>query len=88
MRSPDGASQLACAGAPSWTFDDAYVVEATRDGDAWRFYELAAQPGDHPCLRATPRRHLDEATAEQIGDHLVLVWRGKRRQVLYRSEAP
>jgi len=84
VRSPDGVARIACAGAPSWTFDDAYVVEATRDGDRWHLYELAAQPGDHPCLRATPRRHLDEATAEQIGDHLVLVWRGKRRQVLYR----
>jgi len=88
VRSPDGVSPIACASAPSWTFDDAYVVEATREGEGWHLYELAATPGDHPCLRATPRRHLDEATAEQIGDHLVLVWRGKRRQVLYRYEAP
>ncbi len=85
VRSPDGAARIACAGGPSWTFDDAYVLDATRDGERWRFHELAAQPGDHPCLRATPRRHLDEATAEQVGDHLVLTWRGKRRQVLYRG---
>jgi hypothetical protein len=88
VRAPDGASTIACAGAPSWTFDDAYVLEATREreggGEGWHFFELAAQPGGHPCLRATPTRHLDEATAEQIGDHLVLTWRGKRRQVLYR----
>ncbi|HWO17414.1 MAG TPA: hypothetical protein VNO30_01515 [Kofleriaceae bacterium] len=109
VRSPDGAAKLACAGAPSWTFDDAYVVELSRDRDAsgssggssssggsgsggssgggWHLFEIAAQPGAHPCLRATPRRHLDEATVEQIGDHLVLVWRGKRRQVLYRDDA-
>lgn len=85
VRTPDGA-RIACANAPSWTFDDAYVLDAQREGDRWRFHELAADPGDHPCLRATPRRHLDEALAEQIGDHLVLVWRGKRRQVLYRPE--
>jgi hypothetical protein len=84
VRSPDGAAKIACAGAPSWTFDDAYVLDAARDGERWRLRELAAAPGDHPCLRPTPRRHLDEATAEQVGDHLVLIWRGKRRQVLYR----
>jgi hypothetical protein len=86
VRSPDGAARIACANAPSWTFDDAYVVEATRDGERWRLHELAATPGDHPCLRPTPQRHLDQATAEQIGDHLVLTWRGKRRQVLHRPE--
>jgi hypothetical protein len=30
---------------------------------------------------------MDEATAEQLGSYLVLEWRGKRRQVLYRPEA-
>jgi hypothetical protein len=87
VRSPDGAAKIACAGAPSWAFDDAYVVELTRDrdGGGWHLYEIADQSGDHPCLRSTPRRHLDEATVEQIGEHLVLVWRGKRRQVLYRD---
>ena len=63
--------------------------------------ELVAAPGDdvvavvahrlssltlNPCLRATARRTLDEATAEQIGDFLVLEWRGKRREILYRPE--
>lgn len=87
VRSPDGAAKLPCAGAPSWTFDDAYVVELTRDpGGGWHLFEVAAQPGGHPCLRATPGRHLDEAVVEQVGEHLVLVWRGKRRQVLYRED--
>lgn len=85
VRAPDGTSPIACAGAPSWTFDDAYVLEGMREEEHWHFHELAAQPGDHPCLRGTPGRHLDEATAEQIGDALVLEWRGKRRQVLYRA---
>jgi hypothetical protein len=83
-RSPDG-SPIACAGAPSWAFDDVYVLQGEREEDHWHFRELAVEPGDHPCLRATPKRILDEATAEQIGDFLVLEWRGKRRQVLYRE---
>ena len=85
VRSPDGAA-IACAGAPSWSFDDAYVLDGQREEEHWHFYERAADPAVHPCLQATPRRSLDEATAEQIGDYLVLEWRGKRRQVLYRPE--
>jgi hypothetical protein len=85
VRSPDGKT-LACAGAPSWTFDDAYILDGQREEEHWHFFERATEPGDHPCLRLTPRRALDEATAEQLGDYVVLEWRGKRRQVLYRAE--
>ena len=85
VRSPDGAS-IGCAGGPSWSFDDAYLLEGEREDEHWRFHELATSPGEHPCLQATPRRYLDEATAEQLGDYLVLEWRGKRRQVLYRPD--
>jgi hypothetical protein len=85
VRSPDG-SPIACAGAPSWSFDDAYVLDGQKEEEHWHFYELAVEPGDHPCLRATPKRNLDEATAEQIGEFLVLEWRGKRREILYRPE--
>src|SRR5215510_1427680 len=85
VRSPDG-STIACAGGPTWSFDYAYVLEGEREEEHWHLHELAADPGEHPCLQATPRRSLDEATAEQIGDFLVLEWRGKRRQVLYRPE--
>ncbi len=83
VRSPDD-QPLACAGAPTWSYDDAYVLEGQREEEHWHFIERAADPGDHPCLRLTPRRALDEATAEQLGEHLILEWRGKRRQVLYR----
>lgn len=85
VRNPDG-KPIACANAPSWSFDDAYVMTAQREEEHWHFYEVAVEPGDHPCTRATPRRTLDEATAEQIGDFLVFEWRGKRRQILYRPE--
>ena len=83
VRSPDGRN-LACANAPSYSFDDAFVFDGQREEEHWHFYERAVDPGDHPCVRLTPRRALDEATAEQRGDSLVLEWRGKRRQVLYR----
>lgn len=85
VRSPDG-QPIACANAPSWTFDDAYVLDGQKEEEHWHFYELAVEPGDHPCLHATPKRNLDEATAEQIGDFFVLEWRGKRREILYRAE--
>ena len=52
---PDG-KPIACAGAPSWTFDDAYVLDGQREEEHWHFHELAVEPGDHPCLRATPQR--------------------------------
>jgi hypothetical protein len=83
VRNPDGAP-IPCANAPSWTFDDAYVLDGQKEEEHWHLYERAVEPGDHPCLRTTPRRTIDEATAEQIGQFLVLEWRGKRRQVLYR----
>ncbi len=86
VRSADGKTPIACAGTPSWTFDDAYVLDGQKEEDHWHFHELAVEPGDHPCLRATPRRTLDEATAEQIGDFFILEWRGKRREILYRPE--
>jgi hypothetical protein len=85
VRSPDG-SPLPCANAPSWTFDDTYVLEGQKEEEHWRFVEVGVDPGDHPCLRATPHRNLDEATAEQLGDYLVLEWRGKRHEILYRPE--
>ncbi len=85
VNSSDGKA-IPCAAATSWSFDDAYVFDGQREEEHWHFHELAAEPGDHPCLRATPKRNLDEATAEQLGDYLILEWRGKRRQVVYRPE--
>lgn len=85
VRSPDG-TLIACAGAPQWSFDDAYLLDGEREEEHWHFHERGSDPGGHPCLQATPQRSLDEATAEQLGDFLVLEWRGKRRQVLYRPD--
>lgn len=83
VRSPDG-TPLPCANAPSYTFDDAYVLTGQREEEHWHLTEVADAPGDHPCIAPTPHRTLDEATAEQIGDYFVLEWRGKRREILYR----
>lgn len=85
VRTPDG-SLIPCAHASNWTFDDAYVLTGQREEEHWHFYELSAAPGDHPCLKTTPHRALDEATGEQLGDYLLLEWRGKRKQILYRGE--
>jgi hypothetical protein len=84
-RSPDG-KPIACANAPSWSFDDAYILKGQKEEEHWHFYELAVEPGDHPCTRTTPKRTTDEATAEQIGSYFILEWRGKRRQILYRPD--
>jgi hypothetical protein len=85
VRSPDN-KKIACANAPSWSYDDAYLLRGQKEEEHWHLYEVAADPGDHPCLRATPKRTTDEATAEQIGNYFVLEWRGKRRQILYRPD--
>jgi hypothetical protein len=76
---------IACAGAPSWSFDDTYILDGEREEEHWHFRERAVSAGSHPCLARTERT-TDEATAEQLGDFLVLEWRGKRRQVLARTD--
>ncbi|MCB9565521.1 MAG: hypothetical protein H6708_34480, partial [Kofleriaceae bacterium] len=83
IRSPDGAP-IACAGAPSYSFVDRYVLRGRFDGEVLALEETAVEPGQHPCLAATPSRHLDTLTGELEGADLVLTWRGKRRQVLHR----
>lgn len=60
-------------------------VDDDRAGD-WRLAETAVAPGVHPCL-TSPRRMLDGATFDVVGDALVLTWRGRRRQVLWRPES-
>ena len=86
MRTPDGTADRVRERAELDVRRRVRALAASEEEEHWHFYELAVEPGDHPCLRATPKRALDEATAEQIGDFLVLEWRGKRRQILYRPE--
>lgn len=87
VRSPDD-TPLPCAGAPSYSFTDRYLVRGTRTDDGWRLDETAVTAGDHPCLADTPARTLDGATATLDGDFLILTWRGKRRQVLATAASP
>lgn len=84
LSNPDGAV-IACARAPRWSFTDRYTLKGRLDGDELRLEETAASPGQHPCLAATPDRHLDTGTGTVLGDHLLLTWRGNRRQVLRRN---
>jgi len=79
----DGAT-IACAGSDRWTSTERIAVEIRRDGEILRLREVAVETTPHPCRKASPSRVLDDATAEQIGDSLVLEWRGDRRQVLIR----
>lgn len=88
VRDPRG-EVIACAGAPGYRYVDRYLVRGRRQLDPdergdWRFDEIAVDAGTHPCLAASPTRALDGATADVIGDALVLTWRGARRQVLTR----
>lgn len=84
VQSPDGAP-LPCAGAPAYGFVDRYLVRGVRAEDGWRLEETAVAAGEHPCLAATPSRTLDAGTVTVDGDYLVVIWRGKRRQVLGRA---
>ncbi|HVV83507.1 MAG TPA: hypothetical protein VHE35_10565, partial [Kofleriaceae bacterium] len=85
--SPDG-TVLPCAGADRYQFTDRYQLVGKVTDDGWRLREDSAEAGVHPCLRGTPSRYLDEATAELVGEYLVLTWRGPRKQVLARPEPP
>ena len=81
---PDGAT-IACAGTDRWTSTERIALEGRpAEGDVLRFREVAVEATPHPCQRTSPNRILDDATLEQIGDFLVLEWRGDRRQVLAR----
>lgn len=84
VRSPDGA-ELPCAGASAYGFEDRYVLEGKRRDGILFLRELAVAPGQHPCLRERQTRVLDTATVGVDGEHLVLEWRGKRRQLLRRD---
>lgn len=79
----EGAA-IACAGTGQWTSTERIALDGRRDGDVLRFRETAVEATPHPCQRTSPNRVLDDATVEQIGDFLVLEWRGDRRQVLRR----
>lgn len=84
VSSLDGAP-ISCAGAPSYGFEDRYIVDGKRRGPLIALRETAVAAGAHPCLRDRPDRSLDAATLEQMSDSLVLDWRGKRRQILRRA---
>ncbi|WP_428266180.1 hypothetical protein [Haliangium sp.] len=80
-----GDAPFTCAGARRYRYRDRYRVHGRRRGQQVTLSETEAVPGRHPCLAATPERHLDAARGALVGDYLVLTWRGQQRQVLYRQ---
>lgn len=72
-----------CSGDTFYRYRDRYTVAGQRRGDALTLREVAVAPEDHPCVRGASR-HLDTATGVIVGEHVVLTWRGQRRQVLHR----
>ena len=72
-----------CSGDTFYRYRDRYTLAGQRRGDALTVREVAVAPEDHPCLHGASR-HLDTATGAMAGEHIVLTWRGQRRQVLHR----
>ncbi len=86
VRSSDGAP-FRCASAPRYSYHDVIEFTGRRQGrtQTYGLREIAIAADLAPCLAAMPGRALDEATFEKRGNYIVLEWRGKRRQVLYRE---
>lgn len=86
VRSSDGAP-FPCAHAPIFRYHD--VIEFTAhqhpETQTYDLREIAIAADNAPCLAAMPGRALDQATFEKRGNYIVLEWRGKRRQVLFRE---
>ena len=86
MRSSNGAP-FPCANAPSFGYHDVIEFTAHRhpETQTYDLREIAIAADNAPCLAAMPGRALDQATFEKRGNYIVLEWRGKRRQVLFRE---
>ncbi|HWN68363.1 MAG TPA: hypothetical protein VNM90_12050 [Haliangium sp.] len=72
-----------CSGDTFYQVRDRYSVRGQRRGQDLALHEIAVEPDTHPCVQGASR-HLDDATGGVVGAHLVLTWRGQRRQVLHR----
>jgi hypothetical protein len=74
---------FSCSGDTFYRYRDRYALRGQRRGDAVVLDEVAVEPEAHPCIGGASR-HLDAATGAVVGEHVVLTWRGQRRQVLHR----
>lgn len=86
VRSSDGAP-FRCANAAQYSYHDVIEFTGHRQGatQTYALREIAIAADRAPCLAPMPGRALDEATFEKRGNYLVIEWRGKRRQVLFRE---
>lgn len=82
----DGGGALPCSGQPRTSIVDHYLVRGFRDGDQLVLDEVAALPDRGACA-GERRRHLDQASGAIYPEHVVLIWRGRNRQVLRRPGA-
>jgi hypothetical protein len=87
IRDAAGAG-LACAGGVPLRIDEAVTLSGQPDEDRTLLREVDAvvttSPEGHTCDAMAGARSSDSAYAELFGDAIVLMWRGKRRQVLIR----
>ena len=83
---PEGR-RYECSGDTFFQYRDRYTIRGQRTGDSLALQETAVTPGATACLEHT-ERHLDAAMGSLEGDHIVLTWRGNRRQVLHRPDRP
>ena len=79
----ESGSRYACSGDTFYRYRDRYRLRGQRQGDQVTLTEVAVEPEKHACLEY-PERHLDAARGQVSGPHLVLTWRGGKRQVLRR----
>lgn len=87
IRDPSGGG-LACAGGAPLRIDETVTLTGQPDEDRTLLREVDAavtsSPTGHTCDAMAGARTSDSAHAELFGDAVVLMWRGKRRQVLIR----
>lgn len=72
-----------CNGNTYYQYRDRYTLRGHRTGDRLGVNEVAVEAEPSACL-THQERHLDAAVGELVGDHVVLTWRGNRRQILHR----
>ena len=89
IQSADGSPRTCAAGA-AYRVHETVTLAGQAVEDRYLLRELDAtqrfEPPDTTCRGDSTARVSDSAYVEQVGDVLLLEWRGKRRQVLVRPQ--
>lgn len=87
IQSADGSPRPCAAGA-AYRLHETVTLAGQLVDDRYLLREIDAtqrfEPPDTTCRGDSTARIADSAFVEQVGDALILEWRGKRRQVLLR----